>query len=279
MFIGPMRSLLPCFILAAVSACTHRQKAENEPERMIATAIDHCPIPRLGGVKVLDSISRQNKRYTQGLIYRDGTLFESSGIYGLSGLVKIDPKTGEDTVQSSLPPEYFGEGLEEVGGKFYQLTWREGTVFVFEKPNGEPTTLKLKSANGEGWGLTHTGQDFVWSDGSDELYFGKISKGELKPYRKVKVRVAEEDGDRLNELEFAEGHIFANRYMSNVIVKIDPHSGCVTRLYDLRKILSSSERSSLLVGEVLNGIAYDPQSQSFFVAGKQWPRIFRVRLD
>lgn len=215
------------------------------------------------------------------MIYRDGYLYESTGGYGTSGLNRIHLDTGQVDALGKLSQDQFGEGVESDGKKYYQLTWKENRLNEWDS-NG---VLKQSvSYPYEGWGLTRSPQG-VWisSDGSNFLHFFDHAPQDGATAWISKYKVAVMNGDRpevrLNELEFAQGSVFANVFRDNRIVRIDPASGCVNGELSLSGIAASSGVDLAQNPEsVLNGIAYRPETGTFFITGKNWPTIYEVRV-
>jgi glutamine cyclotransferase len=210
--------------------------------------------------------------YTQGLVWDRGTLYESAGLYGSSSLRQVDPATGEVRRKVDLPEKYFAEGLARVGDRLIQLTWQEGVAFVyraadFQKIGELPYT-------GEGWGLCHDGRRLVMSDGSDRLTFRDPET--LAKLGDVQVRQAGMPVRRLNELECVDGAVWANVWMTQDILKIDPASGEVTAVVDASGLLDAADYAA--GAEVLNGIAWMPERKTFLVTGKRWPTMFEVEF-
>lgn len=210
--------------------------------------------------------------YTQGLLWHDGYLYESTGLYGHSSLSMRDLTTGQVLRSRKLDPQLFGEGLVLIGNELMQLTWREHRILVYDK-----ATLQLKRSlpfAGEGWGAAYDGQHLIVSDGSNLLRF-------LDPvtYNEVR-RIAVQDGHQpielLNELECVHGEIFANVYGSDRIARIQPSDGTVLGWLDLAHLYSAAQRPA--IDAVLNGIAYDAQQQVLMVTGKYWPKLFIITL-
>jgi glutaminyl-peptide cyclotransferase len=210
--------------------------------------------------------------YTQGLIYREGFLFESTGLNGRSTLRKVKLETGEVVQQRRLDSVYFAEGLAEWNGQLVQLTWRSNIAFVYDLVSFVPR--RTFGYPGEGWGLTRDREGFILSDGTDQLRF-------LHPdtFREVR-RVTVTDGGvpirELNELEYIRGEVYANVWHTDRIARIDPASGRVTGWVDLRGLMSTGYR--LDAEAVLNGIAYDAAGNRLFVTGKLWPRLFEIEV-
>lgn len=210
--------------------------------------------------------------FTQGLIWCSGKLYESTGRYGDSRLRKVRLKDGRVVRERRLPFNFFGEGLARVEDRLYQLTWRSGTALVYDLKTFEP--IRQIRYSGEGWGLTFDGSWLVMSDGSDTLTFRDPAS--LVVWRRLPVRLEGRPVQWLNELEFAEGEIFANVWQSDQIVRIDPETGQVTAVIDASS-LPYKPRSR--TEDVLNGIAYVPSRGTFLLTGKLWPKVYEVRFQ
>jgi len=211
--------------------------------------------------------------YTQGLIFRNGFLFESTGLNGRSSLRKVQLETGEVVQQERVDPQYFAEGLAEWGGRLIQLTWQSNVGFVYDL-----ATFRLQRTfrfTGEGWGLTHDGSRLILSDGTDTLRF--IDPVTFQARGQVSVRDGSVPVKDLNELEYVRGEVYANVWHTDRIARISPESGRVVGWIDLTGILSSTYR--LDSEAVLNGIAFDAGRDRLFVTGKLWPRLFEIKLE
>lgn len=224
------------------------------------------------GHRVVNVYPHDPDAYTQGLIFRDGYLFESTGQYGRSTLRKVELKTGRVVQQRRLAPEYFGEGLAEWNGRLVQLTWDSQLAFVYDLSSF--ASRGTFGYSGEGWGLTHDGQQFVLSDGTPTLRF-------LDPatFRETRRLLVTDDGvpvKNLNELEYISGEIYANVWQTDRIARISPQTGKVTRWIDLTGLTSAVHQ--LDPEAVLNGIAYDADGSRLFVTGKLWPKLFEIEV-
>jgi glutamine cyclotransferase len=207
--------------------------------------------------------------FTQGLVWRQGRLYESTGLYGRSMVRRVVLETGEVELQTPLPSRQFGEGLAFGLGEWVQITWQEGVAHRFGAEDLGPRG-DFRYA-GEGWGLAFDGEAFWMSDGSSTL-----RRRDAKTFAVLAERAVTLDGeavDRLNELEFVDGQIYANVWMTDRIVRVDPATGRVNAVIDASSLLSADERSR---ADVLNGIAYDAERRVFFLTGKLWPKLFEV---
>ena len=228
------------------------------------------PVPNYG-YEVVRSYPHDRGAFTQGLFIRDGFFYEGTGMNGQSGIRKVRIETGEVLQARPLAPEYFGEGIVEWKGSIVQLTWQHGIGFVYDAETFAPT--KTFAYRGEGWGITHDGRRLIMSDGTAQLRF--LDPATLKETARVTVRDGRGPVEKLNELEFVKGEVFANVWGSERIVRISPSDGRVTGWIDLAGLLSRSERAN---ADVLNGIAYDAAADRLFVTGKWWPRVFEIKL-
>jgi glutamine cyclotransferase len=209
--------------------------------------------------------------FTQGLAIDAGKLYESTGQYGHSSIRRVDLETGEIEQIAPLNFTYFGEGLTVLGERIYQLTWKGQVAFVYDVASFE--LIAQKRYRGEGWGLTHDGASLIVSDGSATLRFFEPESFEV--IRTLEVLDRGQPIDRLNELEFIDGEIWANVWYEDRIARISPATGEVLAWVDLADLIPRSRRSS---DAVLNGIAYDREADRLFVTGKYWPQLFEIEL-
>lgn len=210
--------------------------------------------------------------FTQGLVLRDGVFYESTGLYGESTVRIVDPGTGRVIRSRSLGEEFFGEGLELVGDRLIQLTWQEGTAFIWDAETLAP--LGTFSYEGEGWGLCAQEDRLVMSDGSSRLTFR--DRATFEPVGGIEVLRAGEPVEWINELECVGDLVYANVWQTEEIVIIDPGTGKVVGQIDASSLLDRLGPTDGI--DVLNGIAYDTEDGSFYLTGKLWPEIFQVSL-
>jgi glutamine cyclotransferase len=211
--------------------------------------------------------------FTQGLHYHEGFLYESTGLEGQSTIRKVDLKTGQPLINIPLDPQLFGEGLTMVGDQLYQVTWKSGVGFVY---NLELQQVKRFDYSGQGWGLTYDGQSLVMSDGATFLrYFDPVTFQETK---QQPVYLGSFKLDKLNEMEYVDGYIFANRWQDDRIYVIDPRTGRVRAKISLPTLLPPDQRPQGRDDGSLNGIAYNPETKTFYVTGKKWPKLFEIRV-
>jgi len=222
--------------------------------------------------EIVNTFPHDPAAFTQGLVWADSVLFESTGLYGQSSLREVVLETGQVRRRLNLADQYFAEGLVLWEDQLVQLTWRENVAFVYERESfrrigeyGYPT---------QGWGITHDGTSLIMSDGRDSLYF----RNPETFVREAAVAVRDSAGEpvyALNELEYIDGRVFANVWMTDLIAVINPMTGEVTSWIDLSSLLSPGEEAS---ADVLNGIAFDQVQRRLFVTGKRWPKLFEIRL-
>ncbi|MFN9263391.1 MAG: glutaminyl-peptide cyclotransferase [Acidobacteriota bacterium] len=221
--------------------------------------------------QVVNTYPHDREAFTQGLEYRNGFLYEGTGLHGRSTLRKVKLETGIVLQKLSLPPQFFGEGISVVGDRIVQLTWQSETGFIWGLQD-----FKLQrqfTYRGEGWGLTTDGRHLYFSDGTDEIRV--LDSQTLAETRRIRVRENGRPLKDLNELEWVEGEILANVWQTDRIVKINPLTGRVTGSIDLTGILPAPERAGT---DVLNGNAYAAAGKRLFVTGKLWPKLFHIRL-
>jgi glutamine cyclotransferase len=225
------------------------------------------------GYRIVGEYPHDPNAFTQGLVYEDGVLYEGTGLtLGQSSLRRVALKTGMVLKIHNLESEYFGEGISVVGDRIWQLTWQNHVAFLYDKETFEQ--LDTVPYPTEGWGLSYDGEHLIMSDGSAMLCFRDPDTFELMG----RVAVYDDQGPvaRLNELEYIDGQVFANVWMTNRIAIIDPVTGRVNAWLDLAGLLDTSALPSQV--DVLNGIAYDAAGQRLFVTGKWWPSLFEIEV-
>lgn len=224
--------------------------------------------------KVLRVLPHDGDAFTQGLLWHEGFLYESTGLYGESTLRRVDIESGEPLESMSIEEAYFAEGLELVEGKLIQLTWQAGVAFVYELESFE--LLDTITYEGEGWGLCYDGRFLYMSDSSPYLSVRDAETFELIVRAAVTYQGQLVPPQLLNELECVGEHIYANAWNTDFIFRIDKWTGDVTAVIDASALLTDAEKAELAAGSVLNGIAYSDETQTFFITGKKWPKMFEV---
>lgn len=267
-----IRFFLCCFLLLGV-ACERKQERVAKPEKVVAAkAKPDWKSHKWSGYEVVRELPHDPEAFTQGLLLSGGDWIESTGGYGATSIRRVEKETGKILLKKDLPEKFFGEGLAELDGNFFQLTWQSGKGFFYDVK-----TLETKGTfayDGEGWGLTTDGQSLILSDGSAKLRY--LDPKTFRVWGEVVVRLNGNPVEMLNELEFVEGEIFANVWHTEKILRIDPKSGAVVGVIDLAGIDAKERRRD--PEHVLNGIAYDAETGAMFVTGKCWPKIYQIRL-
>ena len=255
---------------AACEATGRAAPAPAAPPAATAAGEQRLGTERLR-VQIVQTYPHDPNAFTQGLVLAGGRLFESTGLEGRSSLREVDLATGRVLRRLDVPAPVFAEGLALVGTRLFQITWKHETVYTYDRDTFKKGPTFPYS--GEGWGLCHNGQELVMSDGSARLTFRGPET--FRAMREVVVRDAGQPVDQLNELECVGPQVYANVWMTDRIVRIDPKTGAVTATIDASNLLPAAERYGT---DVLNGIAHDPSNDTFLITGKLWPRLFRVRF-
>jgi glutamine cyclotransferase len=224
--------------------------------------------------EVLSVRPHNTDEWTQGLVWDDGRLFQSTGEFGQSRVQELDPQTGEVLRVYDLPDELYGEGLALVDDQLVQITWQQQVAIYYDLETFEPQ--QVAQYIGEGWGLCYDGEHLYMSDGSQILYQRDPQTFQVTDAHEVTllgVPIV-----KLNELECVEDDVYANVWETDRIVRIDKATGEVNALIDASNLLSPEERAQMSNGAVLNGIAYNPDDDTFLLTGKLWPSMFEVRF-
>lgn len=222
--------------------------------------------------EVINEYPHDAQAYCQGLVFEDGFLYEGTGNYGESTLRKVDLESGGVLQQIALNKRLFGEGITIWNDQIFQLTWKSRFGIVYDKETF--AAIRRFPVAGEGWGLTHNGQHLIISDGSSTLRF--VDPETYRVVRRVAVRSRGRPVKDLNELEFVDGEILANIWMRDAIARIEPQSGNIVAWIDLSGLKPAAVRRDREA--VLNGIAYDDANKRLFVTGKNWPKLFEIRV-
>jgi glutamine cyclotransferase len=265
------KALFSIAVSLAFAACNSggvTSKAEiQQPDRM--TVAHRVPTYTY---EVIKAYPHDTRAFTQGLVFHQGVLYESTGMNGSSSLRRVELETGKVLKKIDVPARFFAEGLALFNGRLYQLTWQTQLGFVYDLDSFDK--LREFSYAGEGWGLTCDAQSLIMSDGSSRLRF--LNPDTFKVQRLVTVQDNGRDVLQINELEYIKGEIYANVWMTDRIARIDPQSGKVNAWIDLSGIIPPDDRPDPMA--VLNGIAYDEASDRLFVTGKYWPKLFEIKL-
>ena len=255
--LGALLTVLACAPAPASSIAAQRKPAPVQSYKVIAT------------------FPHDTTSFTQGLVFAsDGQLYESTGLEGESTLRRVDIATGQTLQRIDVPSQYFAEGLAMVGDELLQLTWQHKLGFVYDR-----NTFKQKrtfSYKTEGWGIAYDGtSSLVMSDGSDTLTF--LDPKTLAVTKTLRVQEAGRPVGNLNELEWIEGEIWANVWMTDRIARISPNTGEVNAWIDLSSLYPASQR--MPPADVMNGIAYDKATRRIYITGKKWPRLYQITVS
>jgi glutaminyl-peptide cyclotransferase len=229
-------------------------------------------VPRYG-YKVVNAYPHDAAAFTQGLLFDNGSLYESTGLNGASSVRKVSLDNGQVLKKHNISRRYFGEGLVSWNRKLYVLTWRKQTGFVLDQ-----NTFRVERQfyyRGEGWGITQNGENLIMSDGTDKLRF--LDPENFNEVKEISVTLNGNPVPRINELEWVNGEVFANVWQSDLILRINPESGAVVGIIDLTGILPDGTVPDRR-NNVLNGIAYDKETDRLFVTGKKWPILFEIEI-
>jgi glutamine cyclotransferase len=278
-------ALLQMGLLLLVGACSlGQQSARREPQIVVTPQPGQVSAGSAGRAntptsevptytyEVVDSWPHLTTHFTQGLVYHDGHLYESTGQYGSSLLCRLDLKTGKVKKKVDVEKEYFAEGMAILGDKIYQLTWQAHKGFVYDLKDFD--RLAEFSYEGEGWGLTADAHSLIMSDGTNKIRF--IDPVSFRVLRSIEVYDHEQPLAELNELEYIKGEIYANIWHSDKIVRIDPATGKILAWIDLAGLRRPEDGGDS--DNVLNGIAYDDKNDRLFVTGKRWSKLYEIRL-
>ncbi len=223
-------------------------------------------------VEVVNTFPHDPNAFCQGLVVADGHLYEGTGQYGQSSLREVELETGRVMRQVNLQERIFGEGITLWDDSIVQLTWKQRRAYAYDRNTF--TYQQTFRYQGEGWGLTHDGTHLVMSDGSATLRF--LDPITFQDVRRITVHDGRRRIDKLNELEFVNGEIYANVWYSDMIARISPTDGQLLGWLDLRNLWPAQTRPSK--EHVLNGIAYDQSTRRLFVTGKNWPHLYEIRI-
>lgn len=258
-------------LVALVGACGAATKGDEQPPANgpAATTPAAPTTPTFTG-QVVNEYPHDPEAFTQGLVWEAGKFYESTGLEGKSNIREVDLFTGAVKRQRDVPG-VFGEGIAVLGGKLYQITWKNGRCIVYDAATFTPTGQEF-TYTGEGWGLTTDGTSLVMSNGTSTVVFR-----DPKTFAVTRSITVTDKGvaiDKLNELEWVKGELWANVWTSDQIARIDPKTGTVVGWVDVTGLLSPAERAKV---DVLNGIVYDAANDRIYVTGKNWPKLFEIR--
>ena len=261
--------------LFVMSSCLHESELAEPAAAETPGMPNHtstAEAPPVYGYRVIRSYPHDRQAFTQGLVYAAGELYEGTGMRGQSSLRRVVLETGMVRQERMLPEQYFGEGITIFGGRIIQLTWQSRSGFVYDKASFK--LVQQFRYPTEGWGITHDGSRLIMSDGTSNLYF--LEPQTFTEIDRIEVHDDQGPVDRLNELEYVRGDIYANVWKTDRIARIDLLTGRVTAWIDLAGLLSAADRQQRV--DVLNGIAYDAENNRLFVTGKWWPKLFELQI-
>lgn len=271
-----MKRILAFTLIALLFAACNNNTSSNDDNNSTAINANTIAPPSNINYNIVATYPHDTSSYTQGLIWQNNTLYEGTGLEGHSRLMKVDIKDGKANKSVSLDPSVFGEGITILNDKIYELTWQTHKVYVYDVK----TFKKIKEFtwDHEGWGLTHNGKELIISTGDSNLYF--VDPETFKLLRIVGVTDNNGPVGNLNELEYINGAVFANIYLTDYIIKIDPSNGHVTGKIDLSGLLEKSGKQvNKEEGYVLNGIAFDSAKNSLYITGKKWPLLYEMKIN
>jgi glutaminyl-peptide cyclotransferase len=259
-----LTTLLLALMIAGVLACS-----EPSTARQAEAEAEGTPVYTY---QVINTWPHDAEAYTQGLVFHDGLLFESTGLRGASSLRRVELKTGKVKKKLEVAHEYFAEGMTIFQNKIFQLTWQAQKGFVYDlkkfKQEGE------FAYEGEGWGLTHDDHSLILSDGTNKIRF--LDPASFQVQRTISVYDNGQPLTDINELEYIKGEIYANIWRTDRIVRIDPNTGKINAWIDMTGLHHQGPEEN--TENCLNGIAYDAEGDRLFVTGKRWPQLFEIRL-
>jgi len=273
-----MKNMIFAFLILTLISCGANSNKKHETIRRESSrettdnTEKQSATIQFNSVRIINKIPHDKLAYTQGLVFHNGFLYESTGQRGASSLRKIDPKTGEILKKAEVPSQYFSEGICIYDNSIYMITWTSGKCFVYDLETFKKT--KEMEYQGQGWGLANYGEKFLMSDGSNVLRMINPSNF----FVEKNISVVDENFNPvsyMNEMENINGEIWANIYMKDKIARINPENGNLTGWVDisnLREFVNNQEQ------EVSNGIAYDQENALYYLTGKYWEYIFIVEL-
>ncbi len=230
--------------------------------------------PKIYKYEVVNAYPHDIEAYTQGLEFYNDSLYESIGQYGKSALRKVDLETGKVLKEHKMKSHYFGEGLTILNDKIYQLTWREGEGLIYDVNTFEVLDKFRYNKSEEGWGLCHDDKYIYKSDGTQKIW--RLDKETLQEIDYIQPTTHNSISEKLNELEIVDGKIYANTYGKDGVAIINPENGAIEAVIDFRKLKTQVRQHDNL--DVLNGIAYHPATKKLYVTGKNWNKLFEVKI-
>jgi glutamine cyclotransferase len=264
-------SIIALLALLMATGCVGQNSTKNSDDEKQATTAPKVTFAELYDYRIVADYPHSDNSYTQGLQYADGTMWEGTGQEGRSHLQSISLATGKVDIVASLPKEEFGEGITIYKDRIYQLTWLSRKAYIYDL-NGKQ--LRTLAYEGEGWGITTDGERLFMSDGTSTIR--EVNPETLATERSINVTLDGQPLNHINELEWANGYIWANVYLTDSIVKINPETGIVEGYVDLpalRGFLKNNPQA-----EAFNGVAYNSENGHFYVTGKDWNKLFEIEI-
>lgn len=276
-----LRNFFILLFVISLASCKNDSSPDQDPS-LPAPRVNNIP-PPASLLFTIDAVYPHDAgAFTQGLEFYNGKLYEGTGEFDQSRLRILDLKTGKAVQEYKIPDKtIFGEGITILNNKLYQLTWQNNKIFVYDVKNISRPEETLTWSR-EGWGATNDGSHIIISDGTAQLFFTEpdFAKKTMKVAKILTVMDNHGAVDSLNELELINGFIYANRWYTNEIVKIDTANGHVVGVLNFNGLLQQYARGAVVNdGAVLNGIAYDSATKKLFITGKDWPKLFEIRLN
>lgn len=259
-----------------ISAIVFFENQTKKVEKAIYIMADSAP--EIYDINVINTYPHDKTAYTQGLEFHNGYLYEGTGRKGQSNIRKVDLTTGKVVQQKDLDATYFGEGITILNNNIYQLTWQSGKGFVYDLESFEQSKEFPYTKSREGWGLTNNGTHLIKTDGTERIWF--LNPETLIEESYIEAYTNKQKVEKLNELEYINGKIYANRWQRNSIMIIDPSTGKIEGVVNLNKLekLIEKEQSLDTDDDVLNGIAFDAETGRLFVTGKHWSKLYEIEL-
>jgi glutamine cyclotransferase len=282
----PMNKYFFLIGLIILSACTGNPPQNDDSNGNTSTvSMNNVPAPQNINVNIVNIYPHDTSAFTEGLQIYNGKLYEGTGDFENSALQISDIKTGKVLQKHKMgTPEIFGEGIDVFKGKIYQLTWKNNIVYVYDEKNiNKP--IKTFSWPYEGWGMTNDGTDLIIDDGQPSGYLYYVDPDNFKIVKTITVQDNYGPVDNLNELEYINGSIYANEWMTDLILKIDPANGYVVAKINCAGILQQAAPKEYndpnfdKNANVLNGIAWDSTIKKMYITGKRWPKLFEISLN
>ena len=248
-------------------------KSVNSEKKVNFTLLNNIA-PKVYDYEIINEFPRSMTSYTQGLEFYNDTLYESLGRYGQSKLVKVEFRTGKKLKEINLASKYFAEGITILNDKIFQLTWKEKVGFVYDIDNFNKINSFEYENSLEGWGICNNGIKLYKSDGTEKIWL--LDPENLKEEDYIEIYTNKNKVVGLNELEWINGKIYANRYLFDGIAIINPENGAIEGVINLSTLKNKVTQHENL--DVINGIAYNKKRNSIFVTGKMWDKLFEIRI-